>query len=78
MICAYIHRTRTSGSRTRCAKAGMIYSENMAAFEGVMTVTSINTCMSVRSAAARTMAASSCRRSTMYGTIRSSLASSVR
>ena len=59
MICAYMHRTSTSGSRTRCAIAGMMYSGKIAAFEGVITVTSIRTCIRVRSAAARTIATSS-------------------
>lgn len=72
----------------------MIYSGKIDAFAGVMTFTSdsfvvlsscarnymkvLTTCKSVLRAAARTTATSSRRRSTIYGTNRSSFASSVR
>lgn len=94
MHCAYKERTDTSGSLTNEWMLGMIYSGNIDALAGVMTFTSdsfvmislwthnytrvLTTCKSVLRAAARTTAASSRRRSTIYGTNRSSFASSVR
>src|SRR6266478_6839226 len=82
--CAYQERTDTSGSLTNGWMLGIIYSGNIDALAGVMTFTSDNfvmlsswtlsytsvltTCKSVLRAAARTTAASSRRRSTIYGT----------
>ena len=91
---AYKERTDTSGSLTNGWMLGMIYSGNIDALAGVITFTSdsfvmfsiwihnytriLTTCKSVLRAAARTTAASSRKRSTIYGTNRSSFASSVR
>jgi len=78
MHSAYVSRGTTSGSVENGRVLGRMYSGKTSTFEGVMPRTRTSVCVRARRATERTVAMSSSRSETRYGTRRSRRVSSVR